>query len=120
MLDNLSRIKKDLLEINRNYKENTTQVSTPSPNQVKSSPDLMLFYNSQRASTMREFKEDCDKAAELIADVKGLAKRQAEWRREEQDQRWLEEIVMFERAMIMQKRITELIIEGAEEKARVG
>lgn len=47
-------------------------------------------------------------------------KRQAEWRREEQDKRWLEEIVMFERAMIMQKRIMELIIEGAEEKASSG
>ena len=47
-------------------------------------------------------------------------KRQAEWRREEQDKRWLEEIVMFERAMVMQKRIMELIIEGAEKEARAG
>ena len=52
--------------------------------------------------------------------MKGWVKRQAEWRREEQDKRWLEEIVMFERAMIMQKRIVELIIEGAEKKARAG
>lgn len=120
MLENLSRIKKDLLEIKRNYKENTTQVSAASPNQVKSSSNLMHSYNFQRASTMREFKEDYDKAAELIADMKGWVKRQAEWRREEQDKRWLEEIVMFERAMIMQKRIVELIIEGAEKKARAG
>lgn len=120
MLDNLYRIKKDLLEINRNDKENTTQVSTPSPNQVKSSSNLMHSYNFERASTMREFMEGCDKAAELIADMKGWVKRQAEWRREEQDKRWLEEIMMFERAMVMQKRIMELIIEGAEKEARAG
>ena len=71
MLDNLSRIKKDLLEINRNDKANTTKVSTPSPNQVKSTSNLMHSYNFQRASTMREFREGCDKAAELIADMKG-------------------------------------------------
>lgn len=52
--------------------------------------------------------------------MKGWVKRQAEWRREEQDKCWLEEILVFERAMIMQKRIVELIIEGAEEKARAG
>lgn len=69
---------------------------------------------------MREFEEGCDKAAELIADMKGWVKRQAEWRGEEQDKRWLEEIVMFERAMVMQKRIVELIIEGAEKEARAG
>lgn len=120
MLENLSRIKKDLLEINRNDKANTTQVSTPSPCQVKRSSNLMHSYNSQRASTMREFREGCDKAAELIADMKGWVKRQAEWRREEQDKRWLEEIVVFERAMIMQKRIMELIIEEAEKEARAG
>jgi hypothetical protein len=72
MLDNLPRTKKDLLEINRNYKENTTQVSTPSPNQVKSSPDLMLFYNSQRASTMREFKEGRDQSCRTDCGYEGL------------------------------------------------
>lgn len=72
MLDNLSRIKKDLLEINRNDKANTTQVSAASPNQVKSSPDLMFFYNSQRASTMREFKEDCDQSCRTDCGYEGL------------------------------------------------
>ena len=72
MLDNLSRIKKDLLEINRNYKANTTQVSTPSPNQVKSSSNLMHSYNFQRASTMREFKEGCDQSCRTDCGYEGL------------------------------------------------
>lgn len=67
---------------------------------------------------MREFKEGCDKAAELIADMKGWVKRQAKWRRGEQDKRWLDEIVMFKRAMMVQKKIMEQIIEEAKEKAR--
>lgn len=72
MLDDLPRIKKDLLEINRNDKENTTQISTPSANQVKSSPDLILFYNFQRASTMRESKEGCDQSCRIDCGYEGL------------------------------------------------